>query len=208
MFLYLLGLELQQTSKLLQNSIDFCMECNSTHRCLPWSRVRAMLVMESSEPADTQSLAVDGLSCSSAWLHVTGLRSSLNPRPAPSSTRRCSAHLMELKYAKTPQKNAGWVSHSSAKYEIFPWVSSPQIRSVPTADTTLGREGPTAPLKTPASACLRQCKYKTGACVYLKLLALGSFLVDKDYIVYNSIQMMDKTLYNINRTMQGGHPLA
>lgn len=65
-----------------------------------------------------------------------------------------------------------------------------------------------APLKTLASSYLRQCKYKTGACVYLKSLASGPFLVDKDYLVYSSIQMMDKTLYNINRTMVGGHPLA
>lgn len=60
-----------------------------------------------------------------------------------------------------------------------------------------------APLKTLASGYSRQCKYKTGSCVYLKLLASDSFLVDKDYLVYSSIQMMDKTLYNINSTMQG-----
>lgn len=51
-----------------------------------------------------------------------------------------------------------------------------------------------APLKTLASGYPRQCKYKTGACVYLKLLASDSFLVDKDYLVYSSIQMTDKTL--------------
>lgn len=60
-----------------------------------------------------------------------------------------------------------------------------------------------APLKTLASSYLRQCKYKTGAGVYLKLLASGPFLGDKDYLVYSSIQMMDKTLYNINPTMVG-----
>lgn len=60
-----------------------------------------------------------------------------------------------------------------------------------------------APLKTLGSHSLRQCKYKTGACVYLKLLASDSFPVDKDYLVYSSIQMMDKTLYNINRTLWG-----
>lgn len=61
-----------------------------------------------------------------------------------------------------------------------------------------------APLKTLASTYLKLCKYKTGACVYLKLLASGPLLVDKNYLVYSSIQMMDKTLYNINRTMEGG----
>lgn len=76
------------------------------------------------------------------------------------------------------------------------------------ADTTLARERPAAPLTALASGYLRQCKYKTGACVYLTLLASGSFLVDKDYLVYSSIQMMDKTLFNINRTMQRGDPLA
>lgn len=61
-----------------------------------------------------------------------------------------------------------------------------------------------APLETLASGYLRQCKHKTGACVYVKLLATGPFLGDKDYLVYSSIQMMDKTLHNINPTVVGG----
>lgn len=61
-----------------------------------------------------------------------------------------------------------------------------------------------APSKTLASSYLRQCKHKTGACVYLKLLATGPFLGDADYLVYSGIQMVDKTLHNINPTTVGG----
>lgn len=61
-----------------------------------------------------------------------------------------------------------------------------------------------APLETLASGYLRQYKHETGACVYVKLLATGPFLGDKDYLVYSSFQMMDKTLHNINPTVEWG----
>lgn len=73
----------------------------------------------------------------------------------------------------------------------------------PRSPRYLSQGGANGAIKNSWQPFPRQRKCKTGACVYLKLLAWDSFLVDKDYLVYSSIQMMDKALYNINQTLWG-----
>lgn len=136
-------------------------------------------------------------------LHIWGSHSS-PPLSCFIQYKKRQRELDGTENAKTTQKNVGLGVAQLPSMRSFPPVSPPQTRSVWKADTTLTREEPMAPLKTLASGYLRQCTYETGACVYLKLLALRLFLVDKDYLVYSSIQLMDKTLYNINQTMWWG----